>query len=98
MYLGKIVELATPEGLSKPLHPYTQALVAAIPIPDPMSKRKRIVLPGEIPSPVHPPSGCGFHTRCPFAETKCREEEPPLREWRKGQWAACHFADKISSL
>lgn len=96
MYLGKIVETGPREGMKRPLHPYTQALVAAIPVPDPKTKRKRIILAGEIPSPMAPPPGCSFHTRCPFAEKRCREEEPVLKEWRKGHWASCHFVDKIN--
>jgi oligopeptide/dipeptide ABC transporter ATP-binding protein len=97
MYLGKIVEMAPRAGMDKPLHPYTQALVAAVPVPDPKSKnRKKIVLAGEIPSPISPPSGCAFHTRCPYAEKRCREEEPELKEWQKEHWAACHFVDKIN--
>ncbi len=96
MYLGKIVETAPREALGRPLHPYTQALIAAVPVPDPRLRRKRIILAGEIPSPVAPPPGCAFHTRCPFAEKRCREEEPPLKEWAKGHWAACHFVDKLN--
>jgi len=98
MYLGKIVEKGPKEAMDHPLHPYTTALIAAIPLPDPKKKRKRIVLSGEIPSPMAPPPGCAFHTRCPYAETLCREEEPLLKEWRPGHWAACHFVDKIESL
>jgi oligopeptide/dipeptide ABC transporter ATP-binding protein len=97
MYLGKIVETAPREGMRRPLHPYTQALIAAIPIPDPKTKRKKIILAGEIPSPIAPPPGCAFHTRCPFAEKRCREEEPELKEWEKGRWASCHFVDKINA-
>jgi oligopeptide transport system ATP-binding protein len=99
MYLGKIVETGPREAMAKPLHPYTQALIAAAPVPDPLNvkaKRKKIVLSGEIPSPIHPPSGCSFHTRCPFAEPECREAEPKLKEWRPGQWAACHLVEKIN--
>jgi oligopeptide/dipeptide ABC transporter ATP-binding protein len=96
MYLGKIVEMTPREGMKRPLHPYTQALIAAIPIADPKTKRKKIILSGEIPSPIAPPPGCAFHTRCPYAEKRCREEEPELKEWEKGHWAACHFVDKIN--
>jgi oligopeptide/dipeptide ABC transporter ATP-binding protein len=98
MYLGKIVEVGPKEGFQRPLHPYTQALIAAIPVPDPKVKmRKKILLAGEIPSPIAPPPGCAFHTRCPYAEKRCREEEPVLKEWQKDHWAACHFVDKINA-
>jgi len=97
MYLGKIVELAPKTEWQKPLHPYSQALIAAIPVPDPEKKRNRILLSGEIPSPMNPPSGCAFHTRCPFAEKKCREEEPEMKEWAKNHWSACHFTEKINA-
>lgn len=97
MYLGKIVETGPREAITKPLHPYAQALIAAVPVPDPKTKRKRIVLSGEIPSPINPPSGCSFHTRCPFAEARCKTEVPELKEWRPNHWAACHLVDKINS-
>src|SRR2546429_7065195 len=93
MYLGKIVELAPTEQLLRtPRHPYTQALISVIPIPDPNIKREQTVLQGEIPSPSNPPSGCHFRTRCPTATDYCAEVEPPLREVAAGQWAACHYA------
>jgi oligopeptide transport system ATP-binding protein len=94
MYLGRVVELAEAEAIiSAPKHPYTQALISAVPVVDPDSKRKRIVLPGDVPSPIHPPSGCPFHPRCPIAELpRCGTEIPPLREITPGHWAACHFA------
>ncbi|MBI1909326.1 MAG: ATP-binding cassette domain-containing protein [Deltaproteobacteria bacterium] len=95
MYLGEIVELVPAEGLARPLHPYTQALVAAIPIPDPEKRRKRTLLTGEVPSPTEIPEGCPFHTRCPYREAQCRTEKPPFKEWLPGHWASCHFADKI---
>jgi oligopeptide transport system ATP-binding protein len=95
MYLGKIVELADRSALyEEPLHPYTQALLSAVPIPDPKieAKRKRMVVRGEVPSPLNPPSGCVFHPRCPIAVSRCSAEIPPLREIRPGHWAACHLA------
>ena len=92
MYLGKIVELM---DHFRPLHPYTQALVAAIPVPDPEKKRERILLHGEPPSPTNPPPGCSFHPRCPYAEKRCREEVPEWKEWEKGHWAACHLIGKM---
>ncbi len=95
MYLGRLVELADRKALyDNPLHPYTKALLAAVPIPDPEleSGRERIVLRGEIPSPLHPPSGCVFHPRCPVAIDRCREVIPDLREVNPGHWAACLLA------
>jgi oligopeptide transport system ATP-binding protein len=97
MYVGKIVELADRDELyQNPLHPYTQALLSAIPIPDPAveKRRKRIVLTGDIPSPVNPPPGCRFHTRCPVAFERCSTEEPPLREYSPGHFAACHWVEE----
>ncbi|MDB6108377.1 MAG: peptide transporter substrate-binding protein [Pedosphaera sp.] len=94
MYLGKVVELAEAKAIiSAPKHPYTQALISAVPVVDPDSKRKRIVLPGDVPSPMHPPAGCPFHPRCPMAQLpRCEAESPALREVMPGHWAACHFA------
>lgn len=92
MYLGSLVELAPRDELFRhPLHPYTQALLSAIPIPDPKRKRSRIVLRGDIPSPVNPPSGCKFHTRCPAAKDICRQETPLFREVGSRHYAACHL-------
>jgi len=91
MYLGKIVEIAkTDELFDNPLHPYTVALMSAIPVPDPKQKRQRIILPGEVPSPINPPSGCRFHTRCPRRIDICSKEEPRLIEVRPGHWLACY--------
>ncbi len=92
MYLGKIVELGpADEVFHEPLHPYTRALLSAVPIPDPDAKRERIVLHGEVPSALNPPPGCAFHTRCPLAFDRCRAEEPPLVEVGAGRLAACHL-------
>ena len=90
MYLGKMVELAERSELFRnPLHPYTQALMSAIPIPDPRMNRERIILTGDVPSPLHPPSGCRFHPRCPVAMDHCKVEEPVFKEVSPGHWAAC---------
>ena len=93
MYLGRIVEAGPAKALvAHPLHPYTQALIAAVPVPEIDAPRRTPALSGEIPSPIHPPPGCPFHPRCPIAEGRCRGEVPEWREVRPGQWAACHFA------
>ena len=95
MYLGKIVETAEAKTIIRdPQHPYTQALISAVPEVDYDSKRQRIVLPGDVPSPIHPPSGCPFHPRCPIAEEKCKTEVPVFRDTGKNHFAACHFAGK----
>jgi len=94
MYLGKMVELTTREELFRqPLHPYTQALMSAIPIPDPHVHRVRIILKGDVPSPLHPPSGCRFHPRCPVAMDICTQQEPEFKETIPGHWAACWKAE-----
>ena len=96
MYLGKIMELADVSALyGNPVHPYTKALLSAVPVPDPEveSTRKRIILEGDVPSPANPPPGCPFNTRCPIAEQRCSDEVPEWREYEPGHWAACHFAD-----
>ena len=93
MYLGKIVETAEARNIIRePRHPYTQALISAIPEADPETKRKRIILPGDVPSPIHPPAGCPFHPRCPMAEARCKAEVPALREISSGHWVVCHLA------
>lgn len=94
-YLGKVIEVAeTAELFSVPLHPYTQALLSAIPVPDPDVKRERILLQGDIPSPINPPSGCRFRTRCRFAKDICKEKEPPLADVDGEHYVACHFVKK----
>jgi peptide/nickel transport system ATP-binding protein len=92
MYLGKIVEIAAREQIfASPKHPYTKALLSAVPVPDPTVHRTPIILKGDVPSPINPPSGCRFHTRCPYVFDRCRTEEPELRQRAQGQWAACHL-------
>ncbi|MCL4319596.1 MAG: dipeptide ABC transporter ATP-binding protein [Firmicutes bacterium] len=92
MYLGAMAEVATAEEIyHRPLHPYTEALFSAIPIPNPEMKRERIILQGDVPSPVNPPSGCRFHTRCPIAQDMCKVERPILKESSPGHWVACHY-------
>ena len=99
MYLGKIVELAEKRTLyAAPRHPYTQALLSAIPIPDPTLNREKRILEGDVPSPMNPPSGCRFHTRCPFVQDRCRRDEPAFRDIGGGQMVACHFAEQIPAM
>jgi peptide/nickel transport system ATP-binding protein len=92
MYLGKIVEMAPRNKIfASPKHPYTKALLSAVPVPDPTVRRTPIILKGDVPSPINPPSGCRFHTRCPYVFDRCRTEEPELRQATEGQWVACHL-------
>ncbi|MCG7410296.1 ABC transporter ATP-binding protein [Paenibacillus sp. ACRRX] len=96
MYLGSMVEMAPREELfARPLHPYTKALLSAIPVPDPTRKSERIVLQGDIPSPANPPSGCKFHTRCPFAKEICKQQVPKYEEMASNHFVACHFAGEF---
>ena len=99
MYLGRIVELAPKDRIfSQPLHPYTEALMAAAPIADPRARRERLVIEGDVPSPINPPSGCHFHTRCPYAIARCKIEDPPLQEIVTGHVVACHLRTRETVL
>ena len=94
MYLGRIVELADKRALfSSPQHPYTEALLSAVPVPDPTAQSRRIILQGDVPSPIRPPSGCHFHTRCRYAEPRCRVDTPAMRQLASGQIVACHLRE-----
>lgn len=97
MYLGKIVEVGSCQAVYKqPLHPYTEALISAAPVPDPdFDRSKRIILTGDLPSPSNPPPGCSFHTRCPIAQKNCRTDVPPLRVLASGHFSACHYAETL---
>lgn len=96
MYLGNLVEVADRDDLFKrPYHPYSFALISAVPIPDPLIKKKRIILEGDVPAPINPPSGCKFHPRCPYAKSICSEEFPELQEINLGHFVSCHFAEEI---
>ncbi|WP_427338238.1 ABC transporter ATP-binding protein [Caloranaerobacter sp. DY30410] len=96
MYLGNFVEIAVSENLfANPLHPYTKALLSAVPISDPTVKKERIILEGDVPSPANPPKGCKFHTRCQYVKDICKEQVPQLKEVESGHFVACHFVDKM---
>ena len=96
MYLGKVVEMSETEELfQKPLHPYTEALLSAVPVPNPDYEIERIILEGDVPSPVNPPSGCYFHPRCPYAKDKCKAEAPVFKDYGNAHFAACHFAGEL---
>jgi oligopeptide/dipeptide ABC transporter ATP-binding protein len=92
MYLGKIVEMAKAQDLYKnPLHPYTQIILASVPLPDPKLKKKRAIITGDVPSPINPPPGCQFHPRCKYARDICQKQEPEIKEYEPGHFASCHF-------
>lgn len=97
MYLGRIVEIAPKKMIfTRPQHPYTEALLEAVPVPNPDARRQRRVLAGDVPSPINPPSGCHFHTRCPYAEERCRREQPLMQEVAAGQFVACHLRQPMA--
>jgi peptide/nickel transport system ATP-binding protein len=99
MYLGKLVEMAeTGDLFSNPLHPYTEALISAVPVPDPEYIPNQIILEGDVPSPMAPPTGCYFHPRCRYAKNVCAREAPPYRDVGGGHWVSCHFALSLSPL
>jgi oligopeptide/dipeptide ABC transporter ATP-binding protein len=94
MYLGKVVEITDKRSLfENAQHPYTEALLSAVPVPDPSKTRNRIILAGDVPSPISPPPGCRFHTRCPYAEARCRVEVPAMRQTNPGHFVACHLRE-----
>ena len=94
MYVGKLVEVGTSQQICvNPKHPYTQALLSAVPVPDPAARKQRIILKGDVPTPINPPSGCRFHPRCPIAVERCKTEEPPLRPLEDGRQVACHLVE-----
>jgi peptide/nickel transport system ATP-binding protein len=96
MYVGRIMEMASSlELFSNPLHPYTEALMSSVPIPNPRHKKERILMQGDVADPANPPSGCLFHPRCRYAEARCKQEVPALREIKTDHWAACHFAETL---
>jgi oligopeptide/dipeptide ABC transporter ATP-binding protein len=98
MYLGKIVEIAQKKAIfTRPQHPYTEALLEAVPVPDPTRRKQRRVLSGDVPSPINPPPGCRFHTRCPYVEARCKVDEPPLQLVAPGQWVACHLRQPVAA-
>ena len=97
MYVGKLVEITDTQTLFKnPQHPYTEALLSAVPTPDPLASKEKIILSGAVPSPINPPSGCRFHTRCPYVMDQCRHEDPPLKQVASGHQVACHLRDAVS--
>ena len=98
LYLGKLCEVGTVRDVYQhTIHPYTRALLEAVPVPDPRHRRTEPMPPGEIPNAIDPPPGCHFHTRCPFAQAVCSAQEPPLREVEPGHWVACHFSEQFKS-
>ena len=97
MYVGKLVEITDTQTLfSNPQHPYTEALLSAVPTPDPLASKEKIILAGDVPSPINPPSGCRFHTRCPYVMEQCKHEDPPLKNVASGHQVACHLRDAAS--
>ena len=97
MYVGKLVEITDTQTLfSNPQHPYTEALLSAVPTPDPLASKEKIILAGDVPSPINPPSGCRFHTRCPYVMEQCKHEDPPLKNVASGHQVACHLRDALS--